>query len=59
MSWSRIVSIIAALGAACSGVATIAGSINAQTGSLLMLAGTFITIFCERVQGGTSTQDNE
>jgi hypothetical protein len=59
MSLSRIISILAALGAACSGVATIAGSIDAQTGSILMLAGTFITIFCERVQGGTSVSEDQ
>jgi hypothetical protein len=55
LSWSRIIAIVAALGAALAGIATYLDEINPKYGILATIVSTFIAIFCERVQGGKST----
>ena len=57
MSFSRIIAILAAVGAALSAVVVLVTDINPKYAAYISIAGVFISIFCERVQGGLSRYD--
>lgn len=59
MSYSKLITILIALGTACTGVAAAVGSIDPMWGAALLIVGSFLTLFTKSILDGEKKVPNE
>lgn len=57
MNVSRWIALLAAFGSALAGTGVLIDSLNPKVAAIVMIISTFITIFCEKLQGGFSSTE--